>query len=329
MADETVLITGGTGFIGAYTAKDLLEREHDVALFDIRTESPVLENLEIDAPVIQGDITDPTDLFRAIRETGATRVIHLAALLTDRTRSNPRTAVDVNIQGTNAVFEAARTFDEQLERIAWASSSAVYAPPDAYESRSDDGGSERDDRQLDESDLATPATLYGAAKTYNERQAEVYRTEFGVSHVGLRPTLVYGPHRESGSATAFARIIEGPALGESVRLGPADHVLDWQHVEDVAQAFRKAVFAPEADLTRRAYNVCGSQATLAEVASVVEDVVPDADITVVDDGEIPWTHTLDDEAARSDFGYEPEYGLREGVEQYVDALRTERTADSK
>lgn len=326
MADETVLVTGGTGFIGAYTAKDLLNREYDVALFDIRTESPVLENLNLDAPVIQGDITDPTDVFRAIRKTGATHVIHLAALLTDQTRSNPRTAANVNIQGTNAVFEAARTFDEQLERIAWASSSAVYAPPDAYESRADDRRS--DDRQLDESDLATPATLYGAAKAYNERQAEVYRKEFGVSHVGLRPTLVYGPHRESGSATTYARIIEGPALGESVRLGPADHVLDWQHVEDVAQAFRKAVFAPEENLTQRAYNVCGSQATLEEMASVVEDIVPDADITVVDDGDIPWMHTLDDSAARADFGYDPEYGLHDGVRQYVGALQTEQTGDS-
>jgi len=157
----------------------------------------------------------------------------------------------------------------------------------------------------------------------------VYRNEFGVSHVGLRPTLVYGPYRESGSATAYARIIEGPALGERVRLGPRDHVLDWQHVEDVAQAFRKAAFAPEDAFSQRAYNVCGAQATFEEMASVVEDILPDADIDVVDEGEIPWTHTLDDSAARADFGYEPEYGLRKGVRQYVDALRAEQPAESK
>jgi len=93
MGDETVLITGGTGFIGAYTARELLESGHDVVLFDVRPTSPVLSKLDVDVPVIEGDITDPTTVFRAVRESGATRIVHLAALLTDSTRANPRKAM--------------------------------------------------------------------------------------------------------------------------------------------------------------------------------------------------------------------------------------------
>lgn len=304
---ETVLITGGTGFIGGHTAEQLLDGGYDVVSFDLRTSSPILDSLGIaeDVRTIRGDITDTTGLFRAIEDTGATRIVHLAALLTERTRANPRKAIDVNVRATNTVFEAARTFSDRIDRVVWASSSAVYAPPEMY-----------DGRQLTESDLYAPTTLYGAAKAYNETQAEVYREDYGVSSVGLRPTLVYGPLRETGSATAYADVITGPASGSAVTVGPGGTVLDWQHVSDAAQAFRKAILAPDTALDQHVYNVCGVQATLEEVADIVRDEIPGAEITVTDEGEIPWTHTMDDAAAQSDFGYDPSYDLRSGIRSY-------------
>lgn len=308
---ETVLVTGGTGFIGAYAAADVLDVGHDVVLFDVDADLTIPERLGIadDVTTVRGDVTDATSVFRAVRESGATRIIHLAALLTTTTRANPRAAADVNVAGTSNVFEAARTFDEQIERVAWASSSAVYAPPERY------------DRPVDEDDLVRPATLYGAAKAYNERQAEVYREDYGVSHVGIRPTLVYGPYRQSGSASTFTRLIEGPARGESIELGMADHLFDWQYVVDAAQAFRKAAFVPDSALERPAYNVCGTRATLREVADVVRDLLPDADIALAAEGENPWMHEMEMDAARRDLGYDPDYDLREGIRAYVNVVR--------
>lgn len=308
---ETVLITGGSGFIGTFTAADVLDAGHDPVLFDVDTDPSIARKLGIedDVSTVRGDVTDPTSVARAVRKSGASRIVHLAALLTDSSRANPRAAIDVNVNGTNSVLEAARVFDDQVERVVWASSSAVYAPPDEY------------DASVDEDDLVKPATLYGAAKVYNERQAEVYREDYGVSHVGLRPTLVYGPYRETGSAAALVRVIEGPARGEAVEVGPADHLFDWQYITDVAQAFRKAAFVPEGDLSRRVYNVCGSRATLREVADVVRELLPDADITLTDEGSNPWMHAMEMDAARADLGYEPEYDLRSGVREYVNVVR--------
>lgn len=310
--NETVLITGGTGFIGGYTAAQLLDRGHDVVSFDLRTDSPVLEYLGIsdDVRTIEGDITDETALFRAVENTGTTRIIHLAALLTGRTRTAPRKAIDVNITATNTVFEVCRTYDE-VERVVWASSSAVYGPPGTY-----------GDRQLTEDDPLAPSTLYGAAKMYNESQASVYREDHGISDVAIRPTLVYGPGRESGSATTYSSIITDPARGEPVTIGPGETVIDWQYVTDTAQAFRKATFAPEENLSRRRYNVCGQQATLDEVAEIVRESVSDAEVTITDEGEYPWTHTMDDSSARSDLGYEPQYGIEEGVRELVSTIGT-------
>ncbi|WP_458209431.1 NAD-dependent epimerase/dehydratase family protein [Haladaptatus sp. NG-SE-30] len=311
---ETVLVTGGTGFIGSYTAKDLVEQGHDVVAYDLSTDTRILEKLGVadDVEVRRGDLTDPTDVFRAVRETGATRIIHLAALLTTTARENPRLAIDVNIQGTNNVFEAARTLSDQVERVAWASSAAVFAPPANY-----------DDGWVTEDDLVYPDTLYGATKEFNEHQAKVYFEDHDISHVALRPTVAYGPYRETGGSAFLANIIEKPALGDSFSVEYGDQVIDWQHVEDIAQAFRLAAFADEDHINQRVYNVRGTVATIREAAETVEKIMPDADLEVSDEGELPWTQKLDMTAIQEELGYEPQYDLESGFRKYINVLREE------
>ena len=310
----TVLVTGGTGFVGAYTAADLIDHGHEVVAFDVSTDPRILERLDVaDAVEIRrGDVTDPTAVARAVRETDATRVIHLAALLTNGARENPRAAMEVNVGGTNNVFEAARLLDDQVERVAWASSAAVYAPPANY------------DGPVGDDDLVYPDTLYGATKAYNEHQARVYAADYDCSLVGLRPTVAYGPYRETGGSAFLVDLIEKPALGESFSVQYGDQEIDWQHVKDIAQAFRLAAFTSESDLSQEVYNVTGDLATIREAAEAVRKVVTDADIEVSDEGELPWTQNLDDSAARADLGYEPAFDLQAGIEQYVEVLRNER-----
>jgi nucleoside-diphosphate-sugar epimerase len=317
MSDSTVLVTGGTGFIGSYVCEDLVEHGHDVVAYDLSTDTHILEKLGIadDVTVRRGDVSDPTDVVAAVRETAATHVVHLAALLTNSAESNPRAALKVNVEGTCNVFEAARTLDDQVERVAWASSAAIYAPPHNY----DDGS----DWWVDEDDLVYPDTLYGATKGYNEHQARVYREEYGVSDVALRPTVAYGPYRETGGSAFLANIVEKPAVGEPFSVEYGDQEVDWQHVRDIAQSFRLAAFADESDLTQRVYNVRGELATVREAAETVQDIIPDADLSVSEEGELPWTQRLDMSKAQADLGYEPEYALHDGFRQYIEVLRAE------
>ncbi|MFC6732779.1 NAD(P)-dependent oxidoreductase [Haladaptatus sp. DYSN1] len=310
---ETVLVTGGTGFIGAYVAQDLVHAGHDVVAYDLSTDTTRLAKLGVadDVTVVRGDVTDPTAVVRAVKESGATRIVHLAALLTTAAEADPRAAMDVNIQGTNNIFEAARTLSDQVERVAWASSAAAYAPPSNY------------GEWVTEDDLIYPDTLYGATKAYNEHQAKVYLEEFGVSHVALRPTVAYGPYRETGGSAFLAQMIERPALGKSFAVEYGDQIIDWQYVRDIAQAFRLAAFAPDEDLSQRVYNVRGQLATIREAADVVKTVIPDADLSVSDEGELPWTQVLDMTKAQQDLGYDPEYDLETGIREYVNVLREE------
>ena len=313
MTHHTVFVTGGTGFLGSYVAAELVEAGHDVVAYDLSTDEGILAKLGVadEVTVRRGDVTDPTDVVRSIRETGATRVVHLAALLTNAAREDPRGALTVNVLGTNNVLEAARTLDDQVQRVAWASSSAVYAPPDNY------------DGDVDEETLLGPDTLYGATKEYNEHQARVYAQDYGLSLVALRPTVAYGPYRETGGSAFLANIVEKPALGEPFAVEYGDQVIDWHHAHDIAQAFRKAAFVPDASLGQRVYNVGGVTATVREAADTVRSILPDADLTVSDEGDLPWTQTLDTTAARRDLGYEVEYDLETGFRQYINTLRKE------
>ncbi len=310
----SVLITGGTGFIGSYVAQEFIQAGHEVIAYDTSTDTHVLEQLGIAdrISIRRGDVTDPTDFMRAITETGATHVVHLAALLTSSAREQPRLAHAVNIGGTNTVFEAARILDDQIERVAWASSAAVFAPPENY------------DGWVDEDNLVYPDTLYGATKEYNEHQARCYHEEYGVSHVGLRPTVAYGPYRETGGSAFLANLIEKPALGEPFSVEYGDQIIDWQYVKDIAQAFRLATLTDDSQLSRRIYNVRGECATIRDAAETVEAILPEADLTVSDDGELPWTQQLDMNAIESDMGYEVNYDLERGIKEYINILREDR-----
>ena len=308
---DRILVTGGTGFIGSFTAKALVEEGHDVSVLDLSTDTRILELLDVAdrVEVHRGDITDLADVVAVARETGATRVVHLAALLVTACEEHPRKAVDVNIRGTNNVLEAARLLDDQVERVAWASTCLVYGPPEAYPTD-----------EVDESDLIQPADHYAATKAYQETMADVYAERYGVSTVALRPTVAYGPFRATGGSAFLADLIEKPVRGEPVSVGYGDQGFDWHYVKDIARAFTLATLADEDDLSRRVYNTSGAFGTIREVAAIVREVVPGAEIEVSDEGTFPFTRHPDITAVRADLGYDPAYDLEAGVRDYVELL---------
>ncbi len=314
------LVTGGTGFIGAYVVRDLLRSGERVVCFDIAPNPRLLQDVVGEEhpdglTIIRGDVTDAAQVFRALQEHGVDRVVHLASLLSTSSEENFPLALRVNCQGTNNVFEGAALLG--VKKVVWASSVAVFGP----KSRGI-GGIVANDAQHD------PRSVYGSCKSFNEAMALHYVSKYGLDVVGLRYSLVYGYGKTETLArgtgvTYLSDLIDKPALGQGpcVVTGGDDHP-DWLYVEDVARA---VLMADRASKTAtKAFNVVGDFRPTREMFDHVRSLLPDAGMTLQPGGQMggasnPWNY--DGSAAREEIGYVPEFKIEEGVKRNINMLR--------
>ncbi len=154
-----IMITGGTGFIGAHLARRLVGVGETVVLFDMQPDLRAVRDLAEQVAIVRGDATALQDLLHAVKQHRVDRLVHLAYIVGLENERNPPRALQINCVGTNNVFEVARL--EGLRRVVWASSVAVYGPRAYY-------GKET----LDEYDPPNPTRVYGACKLFNEHLAE-------------------------------------------------------------------------------------------------------------------------------------------------------------
>lgn len=250
-----VLVTGGSGFIGAWIIRRLLARGWAVRVFDINPDRRIVREI-IGAAAdaldwVVGDISRPDDVVAAAM--GCNLTIHLAGLLTPACRKSPKRGAEVNLIGTLNVFEAARAHHHL--NVVYASSAGVYGPNDGHTPR--------------------PDTHYGAFKLATEGCARAFWFEEGVSSVGFRPFVVYGPGRESGISAGPSLACAAAARGEAYTIGftgPSDLLF----VDDVAAAFEAA--AVRQPKGAHVFNLFGEVADVQQVIAEIHHHIPDARI---------------------------------------------------
>jgi UDP-glucose 4-epimerase len=189
LSGKKILVIGGAGFIGSHVVQELLKEDvSEVVIFDNLTRGKV-SNVSLSLTDTRctffpdgGDIREIDVLNRAISE--ADGVIHLAAMWLLHSKEYPRTAFDVNIQGTFNVLEAC--VKNNIERLVYSSSASVYGDAAFI--------------PMTEEHPFNNRNFYGASKIAGEAMARAFHDRYGLSYVGLRYMNVYGPYQDQTAA---------------------------------------------------------------------------------------------------------------------------------
>lgn len=308
----SILITGGTGFIGAEIVRMLVE--------DGRTDVIVAHrsgNFERIAAVvdkvqtIQADLTDDDAVASLIAETAPTQLFHFGATLTGPGEEDPQGLLRSNVSGVITLFEAARRAG--TEQIIFASSIGTY------------GRDLEPEAPVDDMSLQRPDTIYGVTKVFAENLGAYYRTKYGLDFRGLRYPSIVGPGVTTKSLAQYTSwMIEGPAKGEpfSVWTTP-ESVIPILYYKDAAKAALDLAAAPIGDIETINYLVDGPRPTpsAGELADAVRARIPNAAITFEPVPEVP-TRLLriDDSFARREWAWQPAYGLDAMIDDFLDQV---------
>lgn len=304
----SVLVIGGTGFLGSRIMKRLVDLGEDVVALDLYPSTELLSGYEERIPVIRGDKTDIEQVIALIKQHDVKKIIDLAYILEIESMQNPHKALKVNILGTNNVFEAARLMD--IERVLFSSSITAYGSHENF-----------GDKVLDEDDPLYPMTVYGFCKALSEFMARVYRTAHGMDVVVLRVGSAFGPGRTAGATAFVSNITTLPALGQPLFIPLKESTyFVYSSVDDVAQAFVTACRAEPDSLKHPLYNIGGLTHRGDEVARRILELIPDAEISF-GDLDVYYVYRVDNSRLREDTGFTLQYDMEEGIKENINEVR--------
>jgi len=285
----SILVIGGTGFIGPRLIRRLIARGEDVVCMDINPGAPALADVPLRAPVIRGDVTRFEDVMRVVLEVKPERLINLAYGL-GAGEGNPHQVFLLDVLGMDNCFEAARLGG--VRRIVYASSIAVSGQQSNF-----------GDRLATEDDPTHGTSQYAMHKIFNEFQAKKYIANYGMSITGVRPANVTGPDKVRGS-TDHVQVMVDAARGKPVHLPKKGLMRLLIHVDDMAEVFARILLA---DAPRHSlYNSGGIPVSLGELADIVRQFLPDAQITFAQEGgrEDSGNYLVDWSRLAGEFGVE-------------------------
>jgi nucleoside-diphosphate-sugar epimerase len=307
-----VLITGGYGHIGSWSALLLARQGREVILWDSSDVRPdYLDEVEAMVTFIKGDILDFAALRDMFEQHGRNieAVIHTIGVMGELVQLNPRYHVRLNVVGLINVLELARV--SQVPRVLYTSSGAVYgvaASPAA------------------ESLPLVPTDLYAATKVAAEHIGVHYAQTFGIDFRVARLYFVYGPGKYPSRFIRLYQLAFGVLEGmdglHANRGG--DQRLDFTYVEDAARGIVLLLNAE--NLQHRAFNIATGEAhPVGEVVALARRFTHFPVEVDIGPGELMRRcEALDISRAQHELGYAPRVGLEEGVRRYADWLKVKR-----
>ncbi|MBA3875021.1 MAG: NAD(P)-dependent oxidoreductase [Anaerolineae bacterium] len=311
MANQSFFVTGALGCIGAWVVRNLVREGINVTVFDLGTD-PHRLRLILTADelarvrFVAGDVTDLPLVESSMRAVGTTHIVHLAGLQVPFCKADPSLGARVNVVGTVNIFESAKRLD--IKQLSYASSIAVYGLSEEYP-----------EPVLSHDAVTKPRSHYGVYKQANEGTARIYSFDDGVSSIGLRPYIVYGPGRDQGMTSLPTKAMMAAAMGKSYHI-PFGGRSAYQYADDVARIFIQAARADfqGADV----FNLRSSVARMSEIVAAIEAAEPDSKGQITfDDKPLPFPEDMDDSSLVSVLGTLPHTPLDEGVAQTISIFK--------
>ena len=311
----SILVTGGTGFIGAEIVRQLLaEGETELHVVHHSSNFQRLEDLADRINLIQANLADLDRMTAIVAETQPRVIYHLGAMLTVPSEANPQVSIQANAFGTYALMEAARL--NGVSQFLFSSSIAVF------------GQDTREDALTDFSPQR-PTTIYGTAKVFCELLGAYYKSKYGLDYRGVRYPAVIGPGVKTPGPLQFTSwIIEECARGHPFLVSvPPETAVPAVYYKEAARAMIQLGRAPLEDIHTVTYLVNGMRPTptIGELASIVRRKLPGAQIHFSQDKEWqPLVKNLvrpkDDSLARKEWGWNPTYTAEAMVDDFLAEL---------
>jgi len=318
LRNARVLVTGGAGLIGSHIVDRLVaEPAAEIVVLDnfVRGKREHLASAEARGrvTVVDGDIRDRA-LVADVMD-GIDVVFHQAAIRITQCAEEPELAVDVLVNGTLTLLQAA--VKAKVKKIVAASSASVYGLADRFPT---------DERHHGYNNR----TLYGAAKLFNEGMLRAFNDQYGLEYVALRYFNVYGARMDTCGAytEVFIRWMEAIENGQSpVIFGDGTQTMDFVYVDDVARANLMAARAPVSDAV---YNIgSGSEVSLKECAELMlESMGARLPIQYAPARKVnPVPRRLSDPyRAQDELGFQALVSFDDGVDKLVSWWRAQRKA---
>jgi nucleoside-diphosphate-sugar epimerase len=302
-----VFITGGHGHIASWTAYFLAKEGAQVFLYDINPAVPdCLSGVSKNITFIKGDVLDfprLTDVFQKYKGD-IDGIIHTVGIMGEIVLENPHRNVGLNIGGTHNMLEIARLFE--IPKVIYTSTGAVYGAV---------AGTVSEDKFP-----PNPSDLYGSTKASCEFLGQQYAHTFGFDFRISRVYFCYGAGKLPSSFIRLYRLAFGALEGlEDLKMDKgADQKLDFTYIEDAARG--TALLYQAKVLKHNIYNIAtGVPNSVGKVAQLSQKYSRFPVSVELGPGELMQrAEALDISRAKEELGFEPRWGLEEGIQRYAE-----------
>lgn len=310
METETILILGSGGQIGTELVENLRKiygNQHVIA-------SDIKEKADNDGPYEVINVLDKARIFEVIQKYKVTQVYLLAAMLSATAEKYPEKGWQLNMESLFHVLEIAR--EKHIKQVYWPSSIAAFGPTTPK-------------TNTPQHTITEPSTIYGISKFAGERWCEWYYQKHGVDVRSIRyPGLISYTAPPGGGTTDYAVDIFHQAIlhGSYDCFLSAGTMLPMMYMPDAIRATIEIMQAPAEKIKYRGgYNLAAFSFTPAQIAHEIRQHINDFQVSYTPDFRQAiadsWPQSIDDTAARQDWGWKHEYGLSAMVEDMLINLR--------